>query len=229
MRPKTTQSFQAGKASSSKNQDDLIMETNNSSIVSKRSVERLYFPREQHFFRYFVKKPARRSPLINRGYWLRMKAVDFSCQQFLETSTMTQKVIINLGCGYDPLPWQCLSRYPNHVKNVIFVDVDYPDLMARKRDIVVQTTELNAMLTDVELPVTGNIFLRSNEYLQIGCDLRDLVSLKETLASALDIESCFVLFVAEVSITYMDAIYSNDLIKWASTIPTGQPLQFNSP
>jgi tRNA wybutosine-synthesizing protein 4 len=42
--------------------------TNNSSIVSKRSVERLYFPNELHFFRYFVKKPQRRSPLINRGY-----------------------------------------------------------------------------------------------------------------------------------------------------------------
>ncbi|KAN0119854.1 hypothetical protein V8E51_002062 [Hyaloscypha variabilis] len=49
-------------------QDESIMGTNNSSIVSKRSVERLYFPNELHFFRYFVKKPQRRSPLINRGY-----------------------------------------------------------------------------------------------------------------------------------------------------------------
>jgi tRNA wybutosine-synthesizing protein 4 len=45
-----------------------FLQTNNSSIVSKRSVERLYFPNEPHFFRYFVKKPQRRSPLINRGY-----------------------------------------------------------------------------------------------------------------------------------------------------------------
>jgi tRNA wybutosine-synthesizing protein 4 len=44
------------------------VQTNNSSIVSKRSVERLYFPNEPHFFRYFVKRPQRRSPLINRGY-----------------------------------------------------------------------------------------------------------------------------------------------------------------
>lgn len=46
-------------------QDDSVIATNNSSIVSKRSVERLYYP-EPHFYRYFVKKPLRRSPLINR-------------------------------------------------------------------------------------------------------------------------------------------------------------------
>ena len=51
-----------------------LRQTNNSSIVSKRSVERLYFPTEAHFLRYFVKKPQRRSPLINRGYWLRMNS-----------------------------------------------------------------------------------------------------------------------------------------------------------
>ena len=45
--------------------DDSVMATNNSSIVSKRSVERLYYP-EPHFYRYFVKKPLRRAPLINR-------------------------------------------------------------------------------------------------------------------------------------------------------------------
>lgn len=74
-------------------------QTNNSSIVSKRSVERLYFPHEAHFFRYFVKKPQRRSPLINRGYWLRMRAIDQVVRQFLEQDSKKQKVVINLGCG----------------------------------------------------------------------------------------------------------------------------------
>ena len=46
-------------------QDDSVMATNKSSIVSKRSVERIYY-QEPHFYRYFVKKPLRRSPLINR-------------------------------------------------------------------------------------------------------------------------------------------------------------------
>ena len=75
-------------------------QTNNSSIVSKRSVERLYYP-EPYFFRYFVKKPQRRSPLINRGYWMRMHAIDTVIQRFLDNGKLShkRKVVINLGCG----------------------------------------------------------------------------------------------------------------------------------
>lgn len=76
----------------------LLLQTNNSSIVSKRSVEKLYLP-QPHFYRYFVRKPLRRSPTINRGYWLRMRAIDWVVRQFLEKPTDQQKIIVNLGCG----------------------------------------------------------------------------------------------------------------------------------
>jgi tRNA wybutosine-synthesizing protein 4 len=76
-----------------------LFQTNNSSIVSKRSVERLYYPNEPHFFQHFVRKSPRRAPLVNRGYWLRMKAVDHVVQQFLEESSTKTKVVINLGAG----------------------------------------------------------------------------------------------------------------------------------
>ena len=74
------------------------MNTNNSSIVSKRSVERLYY-QEPHFYRYFVKKPKTRSPLISRGYWLRMHAVEQVIQQFLDEPAQKKKIVLNLGCG----------------------------------------------------------------------------------------------------------------------------------
>jgi len=79
--------------------DDLIMDTNNSSIVSKRSVEKLYYSGQTEYFRYFVRKFQRRAPLINRGYWLRMKAIDHSVRNFLTEENGKHKVIINLGCG----------------------------------------------------------------------------------------------------------------------------------
>lgn len=79
--------------------DEFIMDTNNSSIVSKRSVEKLYYANEPEYFRYFVSKLKRRSPLINRGYWLRMKAIDYTVTRFLTERTAKRKVVINLGCG----------------------------------------------------------------------------------------------------------------------------------
>jgi hypothetical protein len=76
-------------------------QTNNSSIVSKRSVEKLYYADEPHFFRYFVKKFQRRAPLINRGYWLRLRAIDVLVRDFLRGARGRGKrgVVVNLGCG----------------------------------------------------------------------------------------------------------------------------------
>lgn len=79
--------------------DDFIMDTNSSSIVSKRSVEKLYFAGEPEYFRFFVRKFQRRSPVINRGYWLRMKAIDHEVRRFLVQEDGKQKLVVNLGCG----------------------------------------------------------------------------------------------------------------------------------
>jgi tRNA wybutosine-synthesizing protein 4 len=85
-----------------------LPQTNNSSIVSKRSVEKLYYPDEPHFFRYFVRKFQRRAPLINRGYWLRLRAIDVLVRDFLRKGASEEgeargrskrRVVVNLGCG----------------------------------------------------------------------------------------------------------------------------------
>lgn len=82
-----------------KRHDQYVMDSNNSSIVSKRSVEKLYHAGEPEYFRHFVSKFKRRSPLINRGYWLRMKAIEHAVTRFLAEQTSKRKLVINLGCG----------------------------------------------------------------------------------------------------------------------------------
>lgn len=67
--------------------------------MSKRSVEKIYYPNEPHFFRYFVKKFQRRSPLINRGYHLRLHVIDVAVRDFLRRPSNKTKVVVNLGCG----------------------------------------------------------------------------------------------------------------------------------
>ncbi|KAF4490376.1 Leucine carboxyl methyltransferase 2 [Fusarium agapanthi] len=202
--------------------DDLIMGTNSSSIVSKRSVERLYYPDELHFFRYFVAKFQRRAPLINRGYWLRLRAIDVIVRQFVTSPKPgRKKVVINLGAGSDVLPWQSYHRYGDSCENTLFIDVDYPDLMLKKRAIVLGTPQLHELLGDspaISEKVTDQILLRSDKYCQIGCDLRELESLRNCLESFLSLAECSVLFVAEVSITYMDTFSADALVQWASSI-----------
>jgi len=97
--PKKPLKMQAMGLPAKDKRDEFIMDTNNSSIVSKRSVEKLYYSDQSEYFRYFVRKFQRRSPLINRGYWLRMKAIDYAVRNFLTEADGKHKVVVNLGCG----------------------------------------------------------------------------------------------------------------------------------
>ncbi len=94
--------------------------------------------------------------------------------------------------------------------------------MKKKRDVVINTPELNSMLTDIQVPLEGDVLLRSNEYLQLGCDLRDLTSLERLVSSAVELQNSLVLLTAEVSITYMDVEAADALIRWAGTLPDGE-------
>ncbi|KAI0884806.1 LCM-domain-containing protein [Annulohypoxylon maeteangense] len=216
----TVKKAQKGPSRSAKQQalDDLVMATNSSSIVSKRSVERIYYPDEPHFFRFFVKKFQRRAPLINRGYYIRLHVIDVAVRRFLERPSEKKKVVINLGCGSDVLPWQCMTRYPNHCQNVKFVDIDFPDLIEKKCRVVQETPELNSLLTGLKTNVGNHVQLQSDQYIEIGCDLRRISDIEQALSAVVNISDCEFMFVAEVSITYMETDGADSVIQWASTL-----------
>ncbi|KAI0537040.1 leucine carboxyl methyltransferase [Xylaria digitata] len=203
-------------------QDELVMQTNSSSIVSKRSVERIYYPDEPHYFRYFVKKFQRRAPLINRGYHLRLHVIDVAVRRFLQrpSNTNKTKVIVNLGCGSDVLPWQCMTRYPNACQGVKFIDIDFPDLMSKKRAIVLNTPELSSVFEPLDANAGEHVLLKSDMYSQIGCDLRKTADIEKALSICLNMDpsDCIFMFVAEVSITYMETLGADGVIKWASSL-----------
>ncbi|OTA88070.1 hypothetical protein M434DRAFT_126533 [Hypoxylon sp. CO27-5] len=194
------------------------VKTNSSSIVSKRSVERIYYPNEPHFFRFFVKKFQRRAPLINRGYYIRLHVIDVAVRQFLGKPSEKKKVVVNLGCGSDVLPWQCMKRYPDRCQNAKFVDIDFPDLIEKKCRVVQETPELRSLLTELKTNVGNHVQLQSDQYVQIGCDLRHISDIQQALSTVVNIAHCEFMFVAEVSITYMETEGADSVIKWASTL-----------
>lgn len=200
--------------------------TNNSSITSKRSVEKIYYPSESHFFRFFVPRFQRRAPLINRGYHLRLRVIDVLVRDFILSESNKKKVVVNLGCGSDVLPWQCWERYPAAAREgVRFVDVDFPELMVRKRGVVLATPELSGVLSGVrdQEGLAAPVLLESDRYVQIGCDLRELGTLQKGLEAVLgDTRKWEFLFVAEVSITYMETEGADGVIRWASGLGKGE-------
>ncbi|KAI0965966.1 leucine carboxyl methyltransferase [Xylaria arbuscula] len=218
--PSAKASRVAARSAKEKAQDELVQQTNSSSIVSKRSVERIYYPDEPHYFRYFVKKFQRRAPLINRGYHIRLHVIDVAVRRFLERPSSKTRVVVNLGCGSDVLPWQCMTRYPNACRGAKFVDIDFPDLMSKKRTIVMNTPELSSVFEPVDTNVDEHVLLKSDMYSQIGCDLRNTADLEKAVLKCLDLNlsDCIFMFVAEVSITYMETLGADGVIKWAGSL-----------
>lgn len=125
----------------------------------------------------------------------------------------------------DVIPWQCWTRYPDDCSQsrAVFVDVDFPDLIQKKRQVVLNTPELMSHLSRVETKDNKhNVLLRSDHYYQVGCDLRHTSALQKALESIVDVRECVFMFVAEVSITYMETETADPLIHWASTIGDGK-------
>ena len=79
-----------------RNHPVLVQGTNDSSIVSKRSMARLGYV-DDRFLRAFVRRPSRRSPLINRGYYIRAKAIDTIVARFLAAPSPSPEVAVNVG------------------------------------------------------------------------------------------------------------------------------------
>jgi tRNA wybutosine-synthesizing protein 4 len=191
-------------------------------IVSKRCVEKLYHQNEPSFYKPFVSKFKRRSPLISRGYWLRMKAVDSTIEAFLQRPTDKKMVVMNLGCGYDPLPFR--MRCKRNAQGVRFVDIDNKELIMSKVKIFTQDKQFHQHLHD-DLHVTDedeedqSIIYSSESYLAVGCELTEIDVLNRIFNEI--IQDCEILFLAEFSTTYMPNHDLEALLQWAATFEHG--------
>lgn len=224
-RPKSANNPTAVPTSKEK-QDEAIIGTNDYSIVSKRSVEKLYYQNEPEFLRPFVDKYKRRAPLINRGYWLRMRAIENAVKNFLNEETGKSKAIVNLGCGYEPLPFRMLWKYSSQCRNVRFVDVDYPQLMRKKVEVIRKNNLFSDLLSTHqpvdEVETSSGVMLNDEMYCAVGCDLGNVLSLDRIFRTELQMDTCSILFIGEVSIVYMEVQKADDLIAWASKFTDGK-------
>lgn len=195
--------------------DAAVQGTNDSSIVSKCSMVNLgYFT--DGFLKGFVNKPTRRTPLINRGYYVRAKAVDYSLRCFLRhTEGYPQRQILSLGAGFDSLYFRLKAS--GELKNVIMYEVDYPDVVQRKAMLIKNKQELVELIgcTDEKGPAQMG-WLCGVDYKLLGIDLTEIVKLDATLMEIGLNPACPTLLLSEVVLTYMKNERSSAVIRWAA-------------
>lgn len=206
--------------------DLAIQGTNNSSIASKRSVELLYLPRlgsdtvdgqtPNEYFKYFVKKSPKRSPCINRGYWLRLHAIRSRLNSIVE-GTQENIVVVNLGCGFDPLPFELLDQRnlgsEKFNGRVQFLDVDYADLINEKARIIEKTPQLSDIVGP-RLSQRDCVVYGTETYSAASCNLNYPKSFEDVL-NLFDLNNPKVVkvFIAEVSLAYMLPNHADDIVK----------------
>lgn len=113
--------------------------------------------------------------------------------------TSRKKIVVNLGCGYDPLSFAYLS---DSTSQAVFVDVDYPDLIRHRSSIIRDTPALASVVAPYFGETSGEI--RSQMYYAVGCDLSNLTFFDKVLREVEpNLDDIDILFISEVAITYM--------------------------
>lgn len=214
-----------------KQYDDLqVQGTNNSSIVSKRSVEMLYTsqlePEMGEWFQHFVAKPKRRSPAINRGYWIRMEAIKQMILRIVALHPGKTVSVVNLGCGFDPLPFQLLKLFEKTDSNLHFYDFDYPELVQNKLSMIQNAVPILDLVGASEISEENSdhykklgVCFASKNYKLVGCDLKNVLLYRTQLQQLVgNTENSINIFVAEVSLAYMKPEYANPVIEVSSEL-----------
>lgn len=118
----------------------------------------------------------------------------------------------------DPNPFEYLGREPALCADVTFVDVDYPQLIHKKYDMIKASDTLIETVPDLQFqPADSTIIAKSNHYLAVGCDLRELDKLDLVLRSEFDMANTSILFTAEVSVAYLTLEAANAVFTWTAT------------
>ncbi|XP_032364842.1 tRNA wybutosine-synthesizing protein 4 isoform X3 [Etheostoma spectabile] len=196
--------------------DTAVQGTNDSSVVSKVSAAAQgYF--HDVFLQHFVCKAARRAPLINRGYYVRWRAVDYCVRRFLlVTDGCPRRQILSLGAGFDSAYFRLHAD--EALDRAVVFEVDFPDVARRKAALIKSNNTLRGML-DPHLPSrTGPEYVASSRYHLLGVDVREESRVEEALGAAGLDWAAPTLILSEVVLTYMEAKWSDAVISWTAKL-----------
>ena len=129
--------------------DKIVQQTDHDASVSRLSaVEAGYL--DDPFAKYFVSgEGQKRFPIINRGTYVRTKAIDNLVDEFLSKNPAREKQIISLGAGSDTRFFRMMSQKPvPHGRgilqrpNVIYHEIDFQANTIQKLHPIKKTSEL---------------------------------------------------------------------------------------
>ncbi|KAH6856445.1 S-adenosyl-L-methionine-dependent methyltransferase [Chaetomium sp. MPI-CAGE-AT-0009] len=204
--------------------DATIQGTDTDAAVSRLSAVELGYLSDP-YARLFVQGPAtRRLPIINRGTYTRTTAIDALVDRFLaSTSPGEPRQIVSLGAGTDT---RCLRLFASaqHHRNIVYHEIDFPAIMARKQAIIGSTSFLRPLLSTPE-PISPTAWHshsltppddNNNNTLTLhGLDLRTLTPSSPPLPNL--IPTAPTLLLSECCLCYLPPAHASAVLSHFST------------
>lgn len=133
--------------------DKVIQQTDNDASSSRMSAVALGYL-EDTFARSFIKQDEqipRRYPIINRGTYVRSKAIDKLVMRFLQSTQGQKKQIVSLGAGSDTRFWRLWTdEAGDAVKDLDYHELDFEANVNQKRAVLRRSEQIEEITRRAE-------------------------------------------------------------------------------
>ncbi|GKA43084.1 tRNA wybutosine-synthesizing protein 4, partial [Tanacetum coccineum] len=184
-------------------------------IFERSCVKKGYI--KDDYVHLFVRRPVRRSPIINRGYFARWATFRKFLNQFLSCETKSndgqvKKQILSLGAGFDTTYFQLQDegKAPH-----LYVEVDFKEVTCKKATIIETSAQLRGRISESATICREKGEVISDQYKLLPIDLRDIQSLNDLISAHMD-PSLPTFIIAECVLIYIDPDSSRAVVEWAS-------------
>lgn len=134
---------------------------------------------------------ARKPPIINRGYYTRVKVITDVISMFLrKTSNFDKRQILSLGAGFDTTVYKLFSSSDiSLTQGLKYIEVDFEKVVRKKAIFTMKKDVLTKILPSNELASTAPNFkitdgFKFGSYTLLSCDLSDISTFRTLLDRA---------------------------------------------
>ncbi|EQL03050.1 Leucine carboxyl methyltransferase superfamily [Ophiocordyceps sinensis CO18] len=138
--------------------DAVIQDTDTDAAVSRLSAVQVGYLDDPYAECFVSGPPTRRLPIINRGTYVRTRALDMIISAFLSQPNGPgdgcSKQIVSLGAGTDTRPFRLLDSHSS--QELVYHEIDFEPTCRRKYQIIRTTPALASRFEDVEEAASGS-------------------------------------------------------------------------
>ncbi|KAL5571690.1 hypothetical protein UlMin_021287 [Ulmus minor] len=195
-----------------------VQATNDDASASKLSCVKKGYMKDD-YVHLFVRRPVKRSPIINRGYFARWAAFRKLLNQFLDCEGngdekgKAKKQILSLGAGFDTTYFQLQDegKAPH-----LYVELDFKEVTGKKAALIETCDQLRNKISATASVSREKGEVLSDHYKLLPVDLCDIQKLNDIITLAEMDPSLPTFIIAECVLIYIDPDSSRDVVGWAS-------------